>query len=128
MIDTLKALADENRLRIFHILTQDELCVCELEVILEMSQSNVSRHLTKLKVVQLIQATKGGQWVHYKMNPHFEQLSPSLLYWLKSHWQNNEIFKQDLLRYRAYLESPYTCQNITAEREVVLSALKSRKV
>jgi len=128
VIETLKALADENRLRLFNILTKDELCVCELEVILEMNQSNVSRHLAKLKSAKLIQANKGGQWVHYKLNPHFEQQNPNLLSWLEKSWQDIAIFQHDNQRCRTYVESPYTCQNITAERDVVVSALEAKKV
>ena len=44
MIEIMKALADENRLRIVHLLLQEQLCVCELEYVLQMSQTNVSRH------------------------------------------------------------------------------------
>ncbi|WP_459253875.1 ArsR family transcriptional regulator [Haloimpatiens myeolchijeotgali] len=31
-----------------------ELCVCEIEVLLEMTQSNVSTHLSKLKNISII--------------------------------------------------------------------------
>ncbi len=49
IVNMFKALSDENRLRIMSLLIREELCVCEIEVILELSQSNVSRHLNKLK-------------------------------------------------------------------------------
>ena len=128
MIETLKALADENRLRIFQLLTQEELCVCELEVILEMNQSNVSRHLAKLKSAKLLQANKGGQWVHYSIHPNFEQQNLKLLRWLQQYWQGEKVFQQDSLRCQTYISSPYTCQNITTERDVVLSALKIQSI
>ncbi|WP_199172686.1 metalloregulator ArsR/SmtB family transcription factor [Petrotoga sp. 9PWA.NaAc.5.4] len=44
MEELFKSLGDENRLRILNLLMQQqELCVCELEVLLEMTQSNVSK-------------------------------------------------------------------------------------
>lgn len=69
LLKVMKALADENRLRIMHLIHQKELCVCEMESILGMTQSNVSRHLIKLKDAELIEAEKQGQFVFYRVNP-----------------------------------------------------------
>ena len=41
-----KAFADENRLRILHLLSHGEQCVCDLMDVLKMGQSKVSRHLS----------------------------------------------------------------------------------
>ena len=71
MLEIFKAMADENRLRIINILMNYELCVCELEVILNMTQSNVSRHLAKLKNGGIISSTKYAQWIHYKLDEDF---------------------------------------------------------
>ncbi len=65
IVNMFKALSDENRLRIMSLLIREELCVCEIEVILELSQSNVSRHLNKLKSDKMIDFHKKAQWVHY---------------------------------------------------------------
>ncbi len=40
--DLFKTLSDENRLRILQLLLKNELCVCELESILNLKQSNLS--------------------------------------------------------------------------------------
>ncbi|MGD9156009.1 MAG: metalloregulator ArsR/SmtB family transcription factor, partial [Bacillota bacterium] len=58
LLKILKALGDENRLRILNLLRQKKLCVCELESVLNMTQSNVSRHLIKLKDAELIESEK----------------------------------------------------------------------
>lgn len=63
--EILKALADENRLRIMCLLRQGSRCVCEIEPALKISQSSTSKHLIKLKKVGLIESQKKGQWVHY---------------------------------------------------------------
>ena len=71
MIEIMKALADESRLRIVHLLLQGQLCVCELEYVLQMSQTNVSRHLAKLKNAGIVQSFKQAQWINYKIAPVF---------------------------------------------------------
>ena len=64
----LKALADENRLRILNLLAQRKLCVCEIEATLGFTQSNASRHLIKLKEAGIIDHEKQGQFIVYKLN------------------------------------------------------------
>ena len=50
----LKALADETRLRILHMLQQGELSVSDLMEVLNLGQSRTSTHLTMLKEVGLV--------------------------------------------------------------------------
>jgi ArsR family transcriptional regulator len=66
-VDVLKALADSNRLAIMCYLRNGEKCVCEIEQILDVSQSATSKHLNKLRLVGLIEARKKAQWVHYSI-------------------------------------------------------------
>jgi len=49
LIDILKALSDETRLRIVAQIFKGDMCVCEIEASLGLTQSNASRHLTILK-------------------------------------------------------------------------------
>ena len=119
MITILKALADENRLRIIHLLMHDELCVCELEVILDMNQSNVSRHLSKLRSVKMIVALKEGQWVHYKMESGFSNRHKGLIDYLVDEFEKEPSFKKDLARCKAYKESSFNCQTITNDKKRV---------
>jgi DNA-binding transcriptional ArsR family regulator len=70
ILHTLKALADETRIRILNLLVRDgDLCSCEIEAVLRLTQSNASRHLAKLRDAGLITAEKRGQWVHYRPVP-----------------------------------------------------------
>ncbi|MCS6804849.1 MAG: metalloregulator ArsR/SmtB family transcription factor [Acidobacteriota bacterium] len=66
-IEIFKALGDETRLRIMHLLMAAEngLCVCELVDSLEVPQYNVSKHLKVLKQAGLITERKEGRWVYY---------------------------------------------------------------
>lgn len=54
MDNLFKTLSDENRLRIINLLRKGELCVCEIEAILDTTQSNVSRHLTRLRNEKIV--------------------------------------------------------------------------
>ena len=63
----LKALADDNRIRILNLLRNDELCVCDIEAVLGIKQSNASRHLNRLKVAGIIDSEKKSQWVYYRL-------------------------------------------------------------
>jgi ArsR family transcriptional regulator, arsenate/arsenite/antimonite-responsive transcriptional repressor len=63
----LKALADDNRIRILNLLRNNELCVCDIEAVLGIKQSNASRHLTRLKVAGIIDSDKKSQWVYYRL-------------------------------------------------------------
>ena len=64
-----RALGDETRLRILNVLLErGETCVCELMDTLDMTQSNVSFHLTVLKHADLIADKKIGKWMFYSLN------------------------------------------------------------
>lgn len=125
MIEIFKALGDENRLRILNILMAYELCVCELEVLLEMTQSNVSRHLGKLKSNGLITASKDAQWVHYKLSDTFADENELLASYLELNFNNSSLFKNDLNRCIAYKNSGYDCQTIRSDKELVLKFLEN---
>lgn len=71
MIEILKALSDETRLRILAQLFKGELCVCEIEQCIALTQSNASRHLTILKSAGILSSYKKAQWTYYMINDSF---------------------------------------------------------
>jgi ArsR family transcriptional regulator len=60
-----KALSEETRIRIMMLLTQGELCVCDVQAVLDEPQSKVSRHLAYLKHSGLVSSKRVGVWMHY---------------------------------------------------------------
>jgi ArsR family transcriptional regulator len=74
-----KALGERNRLHIITLLSQKELCVCELVDLLGISQSNVSQHLAKLKSVNLVRERRGKQWIFYSINPERKKVLDRVL-------------------------------------------------
>ena len=67
LIDELKALSDETRLRILNLLYENELCVCVIMELLQITQAKASRHLIYLKNVGLVKDRKQAQWSYYSM-------------------------------------------------------------
>ncbi len=67
--EVLKALADPNRLRILNLLHEKTLCVCDLEAILDLNQSNLSRHLSRLKQAGIVDAQKKALFTYYSRKP-----------------------------------------------------------
>ncbi|HOT02747.1 MAG TPA: metalloregulator ArsR/SmtB family transcription factor [Methanolinea sp.] len=82
-----KALSDETRLRIY-LLLKRELCVCQIQVALGMSQTKISRHLTVLRNAGLVTARREGLWMYYSRtvpgSRSLRKFMPQLTEWLES--------------------------------------------
>ena len=64
-----KAMGDQTRMRMLHLLLRrGELCVCDIESCLQLSQSKTSRHLAYLRNAGMVTARRDRNWVHYKLN------------------------------------------------------------
>lgn len=63
-----KALGEPTRLRILRLLAEQELCVCDLEEILQISQPRVSQHLKVLKQTGLVNERRDGQRRNFSFN------------------------------------------------------------
>ena len=84
-IKMLAALADATRLRMYLLLAKNELCVCELMMILHMEQSRISHCLRVLKEAGLVESRREGKWVIYFEN--HEVVNSSFLQALKKETQ-----------------------------------------
>ena len=68
ILSFFQGLSDENRLRIINLLlAADELCVCDIERVLDIPQARVSRHLNILRSAGMVNARRQGQWMHYSL-------------------------------------------------------------
>lgn len=61
------ALADENRLRLLHLIKNGDICVCYLQGVMQTNQPKISRHLAYLKRAGLVEARRDGKWMHYRL-------------------------------------------------------------
>lgn len=62
-----KSLADEQRQRILNLLFEGPLCVCYLQEILDEGQVKVSKQLGFLKRAGLVEASREGFWMIYRL-------------------------------------------------------------
>lgn len=61
-----KAFSDESRIRIMYLLFKNkEMCISDLELILDFTQTKISRHLIYLKNVGLVTYRRLDQWTFY---------------------------------------------------------------
>ena len=96
IIDIFKALAEESRLRILALLVQNEMCVCEIEECLKMTQSNVSRHLTALKQCGILDSYKQAQWAYYKISDEFKEENKNLWLYLEHNLRESLEYQVDI--------------------------------
>ena len=60
--------ADKTRLMILELLTDEELCSCEIMAALGLTEPTTSHHLGILERSGLIEARREGKWVFYRIN------------------------------------------------------------
>jgi ArsR family transcriptional regulator, arsenate/arsenite/antimonite-responsive transcriptional repressor len=91
-----KGLADATRLRILNLLTDGELCGCDIERVLGTRQPNVSRHLIYLKHSGLVLDRRDGFRVFYRLAPAQSETLASLFRFLAAAFRREEGFRSDL--------------------------------
>lgn len=89
MLETVhlfKALADETRLRILALLLSNgELCVCDIIAALRQPQSTVSRHLAYLRKTGWVTDRRCGIWIYYSLDTKKTSSHQGLVNFLRSH-------------------------------------------
>lgn len=65
--DFYKAMSDSTRIKIINLLDNNELCVCDISVLLNMTKSAVSHQLKNLREMNLIKSRKQGKEVWYSL-------------------------------------------------------------
>ena len=94
-VQFFKALSEETRLRIMMLLTQGELCVCDLMFVLDEPQSKVSRHLAYLKHSGLTNSKRAGVWMHYCLKEPVDDVHRAQLDFLKGQLSHLPQFRMD---------------------------------
>ena len=116
ILTVLKALSDETRLRIFSILLNGELCVCELESLLDLSQANASRHLNRLSSAGITSKRKRSQWVYYRINEKFSESHSEILAHVKKQAGRAAELKKDHGRLAKYRKSGLSCDELKLQK------------
>jgi len=114
IVEELKALADETRLRILCLLWEaEDLCSCEIEKILDLKQSNASRHLYRLRNAGLLDSYKRAQWTHYRIAmKHYDPQSLAGQVIRTALDEAGSPYTSDIARFRDYRKRGFTCTTI----------------
>jgi ArsR family transcriptional regulator len=86
----MKAAADGTRVKILKMLQHRELCVCEMQAVLGISQPSVSRHLKLMEDADLVRGEKDGMWNNFRLareeesNPYARAILRHLDNWLEN--------------------------------------------
>jgi len=65
--DFFKVFGDSTRIKILYVLSQSEMCVCDIASLLQMGQSAISHQLRVLKQMRLVTFRKEGKTVFYRL-------------------------------------------------------------
>ncbi len=75
LADTFQMLASPTRLRIVEALAVRELCVCDLDAVVGVSQSAVSHQLRQMRHMRIVRYRKEGRMAYYRLDdPHVQTL------------------------------------------------------
>lgn len=121
LVQILKALGDENRVRILNVLNEGEFCVGEIEHILDMTQSNVSRHLTKLSSFKIVTSGKKAQWVFYKISENILLEYPFIKILIDTELSKIKQCQKDIEKLTCYKESGMSCEQLKECKELLES-------
>lgn len=79
-LKSISALNDETRVLILRFIdSNDETCVCDLQVSLEMIQSRLSRHLKILKDAGFLRVERKGTWAYYSIRTPLDRFRSEAL-------------------------------------------------
>jgi len=67
LADLYKMFADSTRVRILWTLSREEMCVCDIAVLLGMTKSAISHQLRALRFANLVRYDKRGKEVYYSL-------------------------------------------------------------
>ncbi len=94
----MKALSDPNRVRVLKLLQEGELCVCEIQNVLGLAQSTVSKHMKLLEDAGLVDRKRQGTWILYSLadgseSPYAKTMLGELRQWLDEDEQLGSMLK-----------------------------------
>ncbi|MEM7108982.1 MAG: metalloregulator ArsR/SmtB family transcription factor [Bacteroidota bacterium] len=108
-----KACSDESRLRILSLILQNrEMCISDLEQILDFTQTKTSRHLIYLKNSGILGTRKMDQWVFYSLKEEVLEIIGQIFQFLSK----DQTLKEDTETFRT----------MHSNRELALNKFESK--
>ena len=91
----LKGCADDTRLRILSILFHNQLTVKEICKVLNISQTSVSKHLSRLRLLKMVIDKRDGNLMYYSFNKHSDNFQNKIVVFVVSQFSDLKIFQHD---------------------------------
>ena len=109
-----RALGDESRIRILNLIHKNkEMCITDIEQVLDFTQTKTSRHLIYLKNLGLVNFRRVETWVYYYLRDETTDLLNQILNYL----EKDELLLKDQETYRV----------LYSNRELAVNKLHNRK-
>lgn len=67
LAELFKVFGDSTRIRILYVLSENEVCVGDIALILNMTQSAISHQLRILKQNKLVKVRREGKQIYYSL-------------------------------------------------------------
>jgi ArsR family transcriptional regulator len=79
--EVLKALAEPTRLSMLAALWEADgpVCICDFTAAFELTQPTISHHMARLKAAGLVESTRRGIWIYYRLNRDLAPEASTLL-------------------------------------------------
>ena len=75
LAELFKVFGDSTRIKIICSLFESEMCVCDLSVLLNITQSAISHQLRVLKSARLVKFRRAGKVIYYSLDDeHIKQI------------------------------------------------------
>jgi ArsR family transcriptional regulator len=106
-VELFKQLSDTTRLRCLALLVSEgELCVCELTEALDLSQPKISRHLAQLREAGVVQSRRAGHWVYYRLHEDLPAWAMQIIKGMQSGAESRQPYRSDLLALQTMSNRP----------------------
>jgi ArsR family transcriptional regulator len=123
-----KALSDESRLRIINLLFYSgELCVCDIEAVMGVTQTKVSRHLAYLRRVGLVDDRRQGLWMLYSIAKPKNAKHEKIMDFLAALLRSNDAAQKDARRLASQIQKGCCATYSVVKKEGVPVILELNK-
>lgn len=112
----LKALGEDNRLRILNLLGKRETHVAQLCEILGSTQPNISKHLAKLRLLGIVSDRREGQFIYYRLTTPINEFRRKIIDCVLEGLSEVAIFKSDLALLERLDEREQRNSNVVSRR------------
>ncbi len=115
--EMLKAAGDPTRLRLLNLLRLGNICVCDLQMVLRIPQTSVSRHLAALRHAGLVSDQRKGMRIVYSLTPSATTRIAALHDLLDRCCPEDSLMRADVARFRQAVADG-TCRLETPDSDV----------